>query len=242
MEEGAVLVVVISPVEFAHVAIVVVLAVQEEAVGEVNIRILRHGTDESAAAISLVPGVRVTDESVIDGAHDIAVLEVVRILYVAHDTTMSRFTVDGATDLGADATVLNGEITAGRAYQTAHVVPIAAFNLSRCVQVTDGGTVSGAERSAIRPIGGVVERQRMAVAVERTLERMVCAASHRRHGDVVTQHHGLATETVQVAVHFQALTEVVPALGSLDGVGVAALREVVFIQRVRNCGVDSCSG
>ena len=135
----------------------------------------------------------------------------------AHEAAVLRFTVDGAADLGAHAAVLDGEIAAGRAYQTAHVVPNAAIYLSRCVQVANSSTVSGAERSAIRHIGSIVEGQRMAVAVERSFERVFSATRHRCHGDVVTQHHGLATETVQVAIHFQALTEVVPALVSFSG-------------------------
>ncbi len=79
VEECAVPVVVISPQQFALAAIVVVLAVDEEAVGEVNIRILRHGTDESAAAVCLACAVRVVDESVEHAARDVAVLEVVSV-------------------------------------------------------------------------------------------------------------------------------------------------------------------
>lgn len=134
--------------------------------------------------------------------------------------------------------VLNDEFAVGRAYQTAHVVPITALNQSRHVQVADGGTVGVLEGGAIGSAGGMVESQRMAIAVERSLEWVFSAARHRRHADVVAQHHGLATETVQISIYLHASAEVVPAFGSLDGVGIAALRDVVFIQRVCNRGVD----
>ena len=119
MEERAVLYIVISPFQFVLTAVVIVLAVDEEAVGEVNTRILRHGADESATAVGLACAVRVVDESVEHTARDLAFLTVGRVVYVAHDTTDSGIVADGAADLGTHVAVSDGEVALGTAYQTA---------------------------------------------------------------------------------------------------------------------------
>ena len=103
----------------------------EEAVFQYGISVQRHGADETAASVGLVPGVRVADESVEHTARNVALL--VSRTQETHESAIKGSTTDGAADKGAHAAVLNGEITVGRAYQTAYVVPITALNLSRCM-------------------------------------------------------------------------------------------------------------
>ena len=116
VEERAVLVIVMSPQQFVPAAVVVVLAFDEEAVGEINIRILRQAANEAAAAVGRARIVRVVDESVIDCARNAAFLTVCRVVYVAHDAADSDIrtesvAVKGCTNLGAHVAVLNVEIT-----------------------------------------------------------------------------------------------------------------------------------
>ena len=151
---------------------------------------------------------------------------------------MSGIAAVGAADLGTHAAVLDGEVAVSQTHHTATVLKVASLNAARCVEVANGGTVGTIERCGVLSDGSRVERQRIAFAVEGAFEPMFIVARHRRrHGDVVCKFDGLAFETVYRFVEQDASAEIVPALGSLDGVDVAALvlRDVVFIEREVKC-------
>lgn len=230
VEEGAVHVVVMSPQQFALAAVVVVLAFDEETVGEVNMPVLRQAADESAAAVGRARIFRVVDESVIDAARDLAFLTVGRVVYVTHDAAYSDVRAEGVAivlgaDLGAHVAVADGEAALGTAHQTAQVGIGAALNQSRHVKVADGGAVGVLEGGAIHCNGSGLEVQRVTLAVEGSLERMH-HARHRCHADVGGEFDGLAAEAVDVSIILYALAEVVPPVGVLDGIGVVILCKV----------------
>ena len=91
------------------------------------------------------------------------------------------------------------------------------LNLSADHVEEGGGIVLG---------GAVVDGQRLAPAVERAGEVVAARARHAGDGDVVAELHGLAAEAVVGRVVLQGVAEHVPARGGVDGVLVAALREV----------------
>ena len=102
------------------------------------------------------------------------------------------------------------------------------------MEVADGGAVGVLEGGGVHGFGSAVERQRLAFAVERSLEGMH-SARHHRDADVIGEFYSLAAEAVQSCVILHTLAEVVPPVGVLDGVGVTVLREV-GVRRERERG------
>ena len=138
--------------------------------------------------------------------------------------------VEGGADLGAHVAVADGEVAVSTAHQSAYVGIGATRDGARHVEVLDGGAVGVLEGGGVHGIGSAVKRQRLALAVEGALERMH-HARHRCHADVGGEFDSLADEAVDCRIILHALAEVVPAVGVLDGVGVAVLRDVVGVHR-----------
>ena len=140
--------------------------------------------------------------------------------------------------MGAHVAVADGEVALGTAHQTAQVGIGAALNQSRHVEVLDGGAIGVLEGGGIYGISGVVEVQRIALAVEDAFERMR-STRHCCHADVGGEFYGLSVEAIQIGIILHTLAEVVPPVGVLDGIGVAVLREVVVIHRECERGTES---
>ena len=104
------------------------------------------------------------------------------------------------------------------------------------MKVADGGAVGILEGGAIHSNLSGVEVQRLALAVEGSFERMH-HARHCCHADVGGEFYGLAAKAVQSSVIPHKLAEVVPAVGGLNGVGVAVLRKV-GVRRERERGTE----
>ena len=104
---------------------------------------------------------------------------------------MGAVAIDAAADGDADATVRNrcrfvigltfgiGDDTSGKL--------LRGRDGSVDFQVPDVGSTDVAEGGGVLLVGGVVDGQRMAVAVEVALEAVEAAAHHRRHADVVAK-------------------------------------------------------
>ena len=88
--------------------------------------------------------------------------------------------VDGGADLGAHVAVADGDVARGLAHQTSQRTNAVALNQSRHVKVADGGAVGIVERGAVALAGLQIERQRIALSVERALERVTALACHLR--------------------------------------------------------------
>ena len=128
------------------------------------------------------------------------------------------------------------DVARGLAHQTSQRTNVVALNQSRHVKVADGGAVGIVERGAVALAGLQVERQRIALSVERTLERVTARACHLRRTDACGEFHGFAAEAVGHQAAIQGVAEPVPAVGGLDGIFVgASLLEVAGVGFRERC-------
>ena len=142
---------------------------------------------------------------------------------------MPRADANGGADLGAHMAVLDGDVARSLAHQTSQRTNVAALNQSRYVKVADGGIVGVVERSTIALTGRQIERQRLALSVERTLERVIARASHLRRFNVCGKFHGLAAEAVGCQAAIQGEAEPVPAFIAFDDVGITILLKMAGV-------------
>ena len=142
---------------------------------------------------------------------------------------MRGATAEGSADFGAHAAVIDGDIALRMAHQTAQALVCAARNGAADVEVADGGAVDVVEWSAEVLGGSAVEGQRVVLSVERALERVTALACHLRRSDACGEFHGFAAEAFGSQVVVRGKAEPAPAVGGLDGVGVAALLEVAGV-------------
>ena len=119
----------------------------------------------------------------------------------------------GGADLGAHVAVLDGDVAHGIAHQTAQRSIVAARDGALDVEVADGGAIGIVERGAVALAGLQVERQRIALSVERTLERVTARARHLRRTDACAEFHGLAAEAVEGLIISYECSKVSPSFG-----------------------------
>ena len=105
---------------------------------------------------------------------------------------MKANAADCGADFGAHAAVLDGDIALGMAHQTAQALIVAARDGAADVKVADGSAIDVVERGAEFLGGSAVEGKRIALSVERALERVTALACHLRRTDISCEFHNLA--------------------------------------------------
>ena len=134
----------------------------------------------------------------------------------------------GAVDVYHGVAVSHIYIAALQGDESGGVAIVGGGDVAHHVQVLDDGVVGVAaalhvaEGGAVVVGGGVVEGQRMAVAVEGAGEVVVHVARHAADADVRAKFHGLAAEAVPRVVVVEHLAEVEPVIGIINKVDVGA--------------------